>query len=58
MITLKDIDLDHRIELRETWNGKWVHLIHLGDAKSRPSQKFPTSDAALADAKQLLQFMK
>ncbi|WP_156386400.1 hypothetical protein [Rhizobium sp. Leaf391] len=57
MIILKEIDFDHRIELRETWNGKWVHRIHLGEAKSWPSQKFPTSDLALADAKQILQFM-
>lgn len=57
MIFLKEIGFDHSIEIRETWNGKWIYILHLQQIHSRPSRKFSSREAAIADAEQMLQFM-
>lgn len=48
----------HAIETRAVRFGKWVYVIRLTENHSRPSRKFPTQEAALREAKELLSYMR
>lgn len=48
----------YAIETRAVSFGRWVYVICLSENKSRPSRKFPTQEAALREAKELLSYMR
>ena len=57
MVDFHKINFEHRIEVHQTWFGKWTYVIHLDECCSRKSRKFPTREEAVADAERLLQLM-
>lgn len=57
MIIFKTINFEYKIEIRQTWFGKWTYVIHLDEFRSRTSRNFPTRECALADAERLLHLM-
>jgi hypothetical protein len=53
-----NIVFDHQIQTKQVRFGKWVYVIRLSKDQSRPSRKFPTQDAALREAREMLSYMR
>ena len=57
-IQRNNIAFDHQIQTKQVRFGKWVYVIRLSEDQSRPSRKFPTQDAALREAREMLSYMR
>ena len=52
------ISFPYNIRTKQIRFGKWIYIIQLSQETSRVSRKFPTQDAALKDARELLLYMR
>lgn len=52
------VKFEHSIQLQYSRFGGWTYVIRLSEDKSRPSKRFPTHEAALRDANEMLSYMR